>query len=224
MGPKRKTTKKKGSPVKKKATKKAAIVPEANEEDGTTVTAASETAQRKEPPPTPPTPSKRAAASSPEPAATQDDSVASHAPVAAVQVPQGANVSQAGSGGHEHDELTLGASTAARTFKGLLQSNQHDALRCTVRTYVGKHFFPRVKFITKASKLFFYPVDTHPNSYCAIITRGCNLHHTCSMDPASWWELIAKKEVKRKICQLRSDRLTALKWMYYGKWSAVRFN
>ena len=218
MPPKRKKAAKKPASPRKKVAKKAEVVPE----DDSTTTATIDPPRLKSPPPTSTTPLNSAAVDPPAPAPATEGGGTQGAPVVDIQVPHGATASQAASAGNDNDESTLGASTAHRSFKGLLDNTQNEALRCTVRTYVGKHFFSRVKFITKPSKLFYYPIDTHPNSYCAIITRGCNLHVTCNMDPASWWELIAKKEVKRKISQLRSDKLTSLKWLYYGKWSADR--
>jgi hypothetical protein len=65
-----------------------------------------------------------------------------------------------------------------------------------------------VNFITKKKKLAFYPPGPNHTSYCAIITRGCNLPQ--GIDLAKWWETVAKRVVE-KINQLRGDKLTALK-------------
>jgi hypothetical protein len=158
---------------------------------------------------------KEIAEDPPVTAETTEGSVATGAPMAAVQVHHTEDGSHASTG---HEEMTMAPSTATRSFQGLMvDSRANDVLRHTIRSYVGNHFFPHVKFITKMSKLAYHPIETHPDSYCAIITQGCNLPANLSMDPASWWEIIAKKEVKRKISQLRSDKLTALKWLYYGK-------
>jgi hypothetical protein len=63
-------------------------------------------------------------------------------------------------------------------------------------------------------KLATYDAKTNPRTYCAVITKGCNLPATT--DPVNWWESVAKREVRKTIHQLRSDRLTALKWDYFG--------
>jgi hypothetical protein len=64
----------------------------------------------------------------------------------------------------------------------------------------------------------FYPPGTNPTSYCAIITRGCNL--PIGTDLVKWWETVAKRVVKKTINQLRSDKMTAFKKAYFGKWWA----
>jgi hypothetical protein len=63
-------------------------------------------------------------------------------------------------------------------------------------------------------KLAYYDAKSNPKTYCAVITKGW--HPPPSTDPVNWWEPVAKREVRKKIHQLRSDRLTALKWDYFG--------
>ena len=143
-----------------------------------------------------------------------DKSVAHSAPMSAIQVNNtGSGASQLG-----HDELTRASTNAStNTFKyhGLAgTNNNYEHLRETVRNFVAKHFFPCVKFITKKSKLAYHSADFNPKSFCAVVTTGCNLPP--NVDVATWWEVLAKKEVAKKISQLRADRLTSLKWNYYG--------
>jgi hypothetical protein len=126
-----------------------------------------------------------------------------------------------GGGNHEtgNDELTK--ATAATTLAyGNRDSDSASNMQMafTIRNYVTQYFFPSVKFITKKEKLALYPPGTNPTSYCAIITRGCNLPH--GIDLAKWWETVAKRVVKREINQLRSDKITALKKAYFGNWGA----
>jgi hypothetical protein len=130
-------------------------------------------------------------------------------------------------GGSDHgtvnDALTqaTAATTAAYSGpdSGAADLNQ---MEFTIRNYVTQHFFPSVKFITKKEKLAYYAPGTNPTSYCARIIRGCHLPP--DLDPAQWWETVAKRTVKRKIAQLRSDKINALKKAYFGKWWAwVRF-
>jgi hypothetical protein len=84
-----------------------------------------------------------------------------------------------------------------------------------MRDFVTHHFFKYVKFITSWKKLAYHDPATDPNDYCAVVIRGCHLPP--GTDPVSWWETVAKHEVRKTITQLRSDRITALKWEYYGK-------
>jgi hypothetical protein len=87
-----------------------------------------------------------------------------------------------------------------------------------VRNFVTLELFPHVKFITRKSKLDFFDHATcYPNTYCAVVTKGYILVPH-GMKPIVWWETIARKEVKKKVSKLRSDKLTAsLKWVYIGK-------
>jgi hypothetical protein len=92
----------------------------------------------------------------------------------------------------------------------------------TIRNFVTQDFFRKVKFITKKEKLAYYSPITNPMSYCAIVTRGCHLPP--GINPVTWWETVARRVVNKKVNQLRSDKMTALKKQYFGKWWAwVRF-
>ena len=115
-----------------------------------------------------------------------------------------------------NEDLTTERSGSV-VYRELVQSSKDQhALRQTVRSFVTESFFPHVKFITRVSKLAYYDSKTHPNTFCAHITKGCNLPP--HINPATWWESIARKEVRSKVSQLRCDKLTALKWDYYGKY------
>jgi hypothetical protein len=71
-------------------------------------------------------------------------------------------------------------------------------------------------------KLAYYDAKTNPKTYCAVITKGCHLPP--GTDPVNWWESVAKREVRKQMHQLvRSDRLTALKWDYYGTYEWLRY-
>jgi hypothetical protein len=150
-------------------------------------------------------------------------SVATNAPVSTVHVQGTDDNSAVGTG---NDELTAAASAATATtaaFTALSSPTSNlTQMKFTIRNFVTQHFFPQVKFITKKEKLAYYRPGANPGSYCNIITRGCHLPQ--GQDHAQWWETIAKRVVKRKIAQLRSDKITALKKAYYGKWwSYVRY-
>ena len=84
----------------------------------------------------------------------------------------------------------------------------------TMRNYITKDFFPFVKFITRDAQLAYYSRDTKPESFCNRITEGIKLPDT--VDHASWWEE-NKHVVRRKVSQLRSDRISTLKTNYIGK-------
>ena len=107
-----------------------------------------------------------------------------------------------------HDELTSATNNTFQYHRLAGKSNTNEQLRETVRNFVSKHFFPCVKFITKKSKLVYHPADTEPESFCAVVTNGCNLPPNECV--ATWWEVLAKKEVAKKISQLRANRLTSL--------------
>jgi hypothetical protein len=127
----------------------------------------------------------------------------------------------AGGGDHEtaNDELTKDTEATTTAFGEPDSAATTNAqMTFTIRNYVTQHFFSKVKFITKKEKLAFYSTRSNPRSYCAIITRGCNLPQ--GTDLAQWWETVAKRVVKKKINQLRLDKMTALKKAYFGKWWA----
>jgi hypothetical protein len=84
-----------------------------------------------------------------------------------------------------------------------------------IRDFVTHHFFKYVKFITSWKKLTYHDPATDPNNYCVVVIRGCHLPP--GADKILWWETVAKYEVRKKVTQLRSDRITALKGGYYGK-------
>jgi hypothetical protein len=94
------------------------------------------------------------------------------------------------------------------------KTNNQSAVIAVIRNYVTQHFFQRVKFITSNRKLAYFDAEAHPNTYCTVITKGCNLPSTTNS--FNWCESVAKREVRKKMHQLRSDRLTALKWDYFG--------
>jgi hypothetical protein len=93
-------------------------------------------------------------------------------------------------------------------------TNTHTAMLQVIRNFVTMEFFPYVKFVTSNYKMAFYDANAHPDTYCSVITKGCHLPP--NINPINWWESVAKKEVRKKIHQLRSDRITALKWDYFG--------
>jgi hypothetical protein len=103
-------------------------------------------------------------------------------------------------GGGEH-ETTTNDLTKATEATTAAYGGQDSAfatnlqMTFTIRNYVTQHFFPYVNFITKKEKLAFYPPGTNPASYCAIITRGCNLPRGTNL--AKWWETVAKRVVKK---------------------------
>ena len=97
----------------------------------------------------------------------------------------------------------------------LMRASDSSGLKQVVRDYVTQHFFKYVKFITSMKKLAYHDPATNPNTYCAVVTKRCHLPP--GTDTVSWWETVAKHEVKKKVTQMRSDRITALKWEYYGK-------
>jgi hypothetical protein len=70
-------------------------------------------------------------------------------------------------------------------------------------------------------KLAYYDAKTNPNTYCAVITKGCHLPP--GTDLVNWWESVAKREVRKTIHQLRLDQLTALKWDYFGTYEWLRY-
>ena len=112
------------------------------------------------------------------------------------------------------EELT---SVGGNTYQSLVKSTHNkESLRMTIRSFVEREFFPNVKFINNMNKLAFYDMKANPKTYCAFITKGCGVPE--GYDVAAWWESIAKPTVRRKIVQLRGDRICSLKWQYYGKY------
>jgi hypothetical protein len=144
-------------------------------------------------------------------------SVATNVPVSTVHLAGTDDNSEVGTG---NEELTVTPSAASATTAAFAAMSSPvtalENMKFTIRNFVTQHFFPSVKFITKKEKLAYYPPGSNPRSYCNIIMKGCNLPE--GQDHAQWWETIAKRTVKRKIAQLRSDKINALKKAYYGKW------
>jgi hypothetical protein len=126
--------------------------------------------------------------------------------------------------GSTHGDSTLGegGDTATEQLASIaytnlmMRANDASDLKQVVRDYVTQHFFKYVKFITSWKKLAYHDPSTNPNTYCTVVTKGCHLPP--GTDTVSWWETVAKHEGKKKVTQMRSDRITAfLKWEYYGK-------
>jgi hypothetical protein len=144
----------------------------------------------KEPPPTATTTAKdEAAAASVAASGTVNmtTSASTQMPPRTVHVP-----GPDGGGDHEtaNDELTKDAAATTLAYGNLDSAFATNVqMTVTIRNYVTQHFFPTVKFITKKEKLAFYPPGTNPTSYCAIITRVCNLPQ--GIDLAKWWETVA---------------------------------
>ena len=72
----------------------------------------------------------------------------------------------------------------------------------------------KVKFITKPSKLEYADPQTNPDTFCAFIIKACNLPP--EMDPKEWWNSFGKSKTREKLTKLRNDRITGLKWEFYG--------
>jgi hypothetical protein len=136
-------------------------------------------------------------------------SIADTLPVSSIHVP--------GTGTTGADDATDAAEASSAAFGGVGSAySKADLMVFTIRNYVTTDFFPSVKFITSKSKLAYYLRDTNPDSFCNRVTKGCNL--PLDVDHANWWETVAKGVVKRKISQLRSDRINTIRKEYLGKW------
>ena len=136
-------------------------------------------------------------------------SIAETLPVSSVHVP--------GTGATGTDDLTDAAEASSAAYCGVGSAyTKTKNMAWTIRNYVTTDFFPSVKFITSKSKLAYYPRNTNPDSFCARVTKGCNL--PLEEDHANWWETLAKGVLKRKISQLRSDRINSIRKEYLGKW------
>jgi hypothetical protein len=227
MPPKAKRTSKKQK-ASALARKKAKPTNGTDEED--TITEPVAVSQLKSPPPAPapapPQPNTSTPATPPTVATASHASNRVATPTTvdtAVVVPVGqVNIPAVGTGRNDdtNDDLTQDRS-ATSTFRDImLKTADTNALRVNVRNYVTQEFFPHVKFITRKSKLAYFDATRNPNTYCAVITKGCHLPP--GMNPVSWWETVARKEVKKKISQLRSGKLSALKWAYFSKYHWVR--
>jgi hypothetical protein len=197
-----------------------------------TPAAKKKTAKLKQPPPaaamkkaapkTPPHQSPVSNVASRKPAPTQQpspDDSRTRAPMTTVVVPNAAPTND----GSAHGGSTLGGGGTASeqpasvAYTNLLMRN-NDTLdgKQVIRDFVTHHFFKYAKFITSWKKLAYqHDPATNPNTYCAVVTRGCHLPP--GIDTVSWWETVAKHEVRKKVTQLRSDRIAALKGEYYGK-------
>jgi hypothetical protein len=141
-------------------------------------------------------------------------SVATNAPVSTVHY-HGTDMESAVGTGIE--ELSVAASENTLAFAGMAShAASLQTMKWTIHSFVTVNFFPNIKFITKKEKLAYYPERTYTSSYCSLITIGCNLPP--GLDHANWWETVAKRVVKRKLSQLWSDKINALKKAYYGKY------
>ena len=76
--------------------------------------------------------------------------------------------------------------------------------------------FFKVKFITKPSKLEYADPIRFPKTFCAVIIKGCNLPP--EMDPERWWNSFGKMRTKEIVTKIRNDKITGLKWEFFGKW------
>ena len=111
---------------------------------------------------------------------------------------------------------------AGSTYRNLVASLQDkQASTITLRSYVALNFFPMVTFIVNKEELAYYSQEDNPTSYCVRITKGCGI--VSGVEAVKWWEDFAKREVMKKINQLRSNRLTTLKWVFIGKLFTVQF-
>jgi hypothetical protein len=181
-------------------------------------------ANLKNPPPTT-TPAATAAGS--DASATTTRTINTLPSTSSPMLPSSVNVpALGGSGDNETADGDLTSTTAAATTAAFSEQENaaatHLQMTFTIRNFVTQDFFRKVKFITKKEKLAYYSPLTNPMSYCAIVTRGCHLPQ--GTDPVTWWETVARRVVNKKVNQLRSDKMTALKKQYFGKWWAwVRF-
>ena len=73
----------------------------------------------------------------------------------------------------------------------------------------------KVKFITRPEKLNYYNPDQFPKTFCAFIIKGINL--PSDVNPQNWWDTFGKARTRERLTKLRNDKITGLKWAYYGK-------
>jgi hypothetical protein len=175
-------------------------------------------ATKKATPKTPPSQSLVSNVASRKQASTQQPSPGNsttRAQVKSVIVPNAAPTNE----GSTHGDSTLGGGRTATgqpasiAYTSLLTRNNDTlASKQVIRDFVTHHFFKYVKFITSWKKLAYHDPATNPNNYCAVVTRGCHLPP--GTDTVSWWETVAKHEVRNKFTHLRSDRITVLKGEY----------
>lgn len=76
-------------------------------------------------------------------------------------------------------------------------------------------FLFKVKFITNPQSLDYVDPKVQPETFCAYVIKGCNLHP--DTNPKDWWNNIGKKATRDKVTSLRNDRIKTLKWEYFGK-------
>jgi hypothetical protein len=89
------------------------------------------------------------------------------------------------------EEGVQGDQSASIAFQSLLaMATSKLDLRMKIRNYVTQHFFKHVKFITRGKKLAYFDPNQYPNTYCAVVTKGCNLPP--GTDTVQWWETLAR--------------------------------
>ena len=93
--------------------------------------------------------------------------------------------------------------------------NVKDVGESTVITYVSKHLFHHVKFITNRDiQLVFNFSD--PTTICYNVLTNCK-SPVQNVDRMEWWNTKANNWVYNQLTGLRNNKMTALKLVFYGK-------
>ena len=90
-----------------------------------------------------------------------------------------------------------------------------DPDESVVITYVSRSLFHMVKFVTSKECQLAYST-TDPTSICYNVLVGC-LNTAGDVDRSEWWNTKASGWVHATITGLRNNKMTALKWMFFGK-------
>ena len=83
--------------------------------------------------------------------------------------------------------------------------------RQTINSVCANDLFPRVKFINKGLDMDY---SENTRSICQFVMSRCNL--SIEINHREWWER-NRKHVINTITALRSNKMNALKWAFFGK-------
>ena len=88
--------------------------------------------------------------------------------------------------------------------------------RHTIYNIVANDLFPRIKFLNKEKDLNF---SMEKGSVCHYVFHLGKLTYRKNQEAALWER--AKKWIMRSIAKLRSDKCSAIRNAFYGKWYSI---
>lgn len=97
-------------------------------------------------------------------------------------------------------------------YQSQFQMSQLTDIKHVINSVCSNYLFARVKFVNKRTDLGY---SSHPNSICQHVISQCHL--ASHVNKESWW-IENARYVMSTLTSLRSNRATALRLAFYGKW------